>query len=91
MSAAPFKRITYPDYGSPVQHRRRRKLINGYRYDSANCVISPNGQLVFKRREGRKTVLVEGCNVRIYDSLRRLGNVVRLWTNRGANGGKSYG
>ncbi len=62
-------RLTYPGIGSPVQHKRKRRLINGYRYDSANCLISPNGQLVFARRDGRRTVYVEGDMVQLWDAM----------------------
>lgn len=66
---------------APVQHKRRRKLINGYTYDSQGCVISPNGQLVFRRRgSDGKPALVEGCNVELWDalaSLARLGHRIK--------------
>lgn len=60
---------TCPGIGRPVQHKRRRKLANGYRYDSANHVISPNGHLVFARRDGPRTVYVEGDMVALWDSM----------------------
>lgn len=70
--------IQYPSpYGKPVQHKRRRKLAVGYRYDSAGCLISPRGQLLFCRREGRKVVYVEGDMVQLYDAMRRLGKLGR--------------
>lgn len=62
----------YPGYGTPVHSKRRRKLRAGYTYNGLNQVISPHGQLVFARREGRQTVWVEGCNVQLYNAMRKL-------------------
>lgn len=77
-------KVHYPDYGTPVQHRgkRRPKLAPGYSYDSRGCVISPNGQLMFARKEGRKTVWVEGRFVRLYDNVAKLERSVRAALRR---------
>lgn len=70
--------VTYPGVGTPVQHKRRRRLTNGYTYDSLGCVLSPRGQLVFRRRDHRgKSCLVEGDNLALWDAMARVRSLAR--------------
>jgi hypothetical protein len=64
--------VCYPGYGRPVRHKRRRKLTNGYRYNSLNQLVSPNGHLVFKRWDSHGVCYIEGDMVRLWDSLEGL-------------------
>ncbi len=76
--------ITYPQ-GSPVQHKRRRKLAAGWSYDSRGCLLSPRRQLVFKRRDGRQVVYVEGDMVGVWDAMAKAARNLTRVLNRAPN------
>lgn len=65
------------DPGPPFRYDRRRKVPAGHRVDSQGHLLSPNGQLLYQRKRGRKVVWVEGYLIRAYDAVSSLERLAR--------------